>query len=157
METIVQGMKFGKTAKEVYDVLCKKYDWNDTMFNDVDDEYIKQAVLNLNETHKVSSEGYSVWFLEHSQLNPQKDNNYPWEATVSSDWNFITDKAKTKEAWLAGRFNKLPVGHKVCIFVRDLDGCFMFLGIYKLIIIDPINMQQTFKISLREYRRLNPF
>ena len=158
MEQIIQGMKFGTTIDEAYETLKKKFGWDPEELKSFDDQGVRNALEIMDKTHKITSEGYSVWFIEYSQRSPMAGKNPNWEVTVAKNWNTITDHAKSKEAWANGKFNKVPLGHKVVIFLHFADDDqFYFMGIYKVAERNPETMTQTFKICLREYRRLKPF
>ena len=119
-----ESMKFGlhylhihgRVAREIYDNLCGYYKFNKSKAYNFDR---RQLLFSEN----CSPEGYAVWMLPHSNLNGE--TNGIWA-------NFADIQNNEIVQFTFGANVELSSNKKRLTYVKQKNGEYVFLGIYKL-------------------------
>lgn len=116
-----QGIStFGGNAREAYDRLCREFNWDPSKRNDF-------AMLKPLYSIDATEEGYSVWFLAHSNLN----------GTKGGIWNNKIYRKKSiyyntiEERWDEPNPGLYEDQTTRVTFVKLSNGKYTFLGVFK--------------------------
>ncbi len=125
---------FGCSAHDAYGRLSRIYDWDASLA-----PHFERKRLLYAKT--ASPEGYSVWFVAHSNFISDEDTTGVWKNTFEKD--------SIIEEWLppSKRYRKelLTDNTKRIVFVKKASGKYYFMGIY-----EPIS---TVKNGIDKYTR----
>ena len=117
MRTIERYQDFGTNSKEAYELLAMRYSW----YKDAAENFGQEGALLY--AGNVTPEGYSVWFIGHSNLTGTESRK--WKNIVSLDWNTIDMIWK-----VAPPDEDYDLAYRV-VFVKENDGHYRFLGVCK--------------------------
>ena len=110
---------FGYSARDAYRSVGRRYHWDMSLAESFGPQrllYAKDATL----------EGFSVWFLAHSNFN--EEDNGIWRNSFDGDY--------IREEWLNQNMlhhNKMILDHTVrVVFAKKKSGKYYFMGVYVL-------------------------
>ena len=126
-------------AKRIYLSMVEKYGWEISCQGKFD----KQQLLYVK---RATGEGYSVWFVAHSNLVNKKDTNGKWKNEFQG--NCLIEKwlqeGKEQLGAALTQDNTIRV-----TFAKKSDGYYYFMGIYKPSKIENLDDGNTVKIYER--------
>ena len=112
----------GQSAHDAYCMLAAKYDWNPLCASSFEPKHLLYAKA-------ASPEGYSVWFVAHSNYISDDDTTDRWKNTFKNDTLI--------EEWLPSskKFYKemLTDSTKRIVFAKKASGKYYFMGIYEVV------------------------
>lgn len=110
---LIKGKIYGTNAKKIFLACCDELGWND-----IEQKHFGWQTPNYSEI--ATPEGYSVWFLAHSD----------WTGT---DITEIKNKVSysTIEQWWTDEFHLKATQRKRVVFAKK-DNYYQFLGIFKI-------------------------
>lgn len=116
------GNDLGTTAHKAYAFLARRYKWDINLVKYFEPRQLLYAA-------DATSEGYSVWFLPHSNFISEEDTNGLWKNTFNGD--------KIHEEWLPSIANKPHSGLHTdkstrVVFAKKASGKYYFMGVYEV-------------------------
>ena len=118
----------GTRAQELYDTYCEKYGWDKT----------KRGLFGLRQilyAERATPEGYSPWFLPHSNLSNTKGGN----------WTNIISNNMVYETWMEEQYGLYQDETIRVTFAKRKSGEYVFLGIYKPIKVEKKEVSEIIK------------
>lgn len=128
---------YGTKAQDIYDECCKQLGFK---------SYYRGLFGMLQELYALNAtkEGYSVWFLAHSN----------WTATSNGKWsNEIHDGIKyIDEFWDDTTIGRFKEDAEIRVtFAKKKNNKYVFLGIYKCLFIDDVKRVKRYEIISDKY------
>ncbi len=111
---LIKGQVYGTAAKDIYDAGCDAFAWNS-----YESKYFGWQTPNYSEN--ATKEGYSVWFLAHSNWT---------ESNASDVKNKIFETYM--EQWWTESDHPRSTSRKRLIFAKK-DNRYIFLGVFQFV------------------------
>ncbi len=139
VSALVRHKAYGTSAQRIYVDFCDKYGW------DIDErgKFGKQQRL-FSEV--ATPEGYSVWFLAHSNLT--ETSNGKWKNEFSGD--VLYEKWESDVDGLL--FSVRKIKRVVFAKIKDVGMKYYFMGIYIFEKIEPVEGKSG--VYIRTFRRI---
>lgn len=137
---LIRGNYYGTSATSIFSACCEAFSWDESEF--------KHFGWNTpNYSDIATKEGYSVWFLAHSN----------WTATDNSKVRNVISETYIEQLWDVVNHPKATTRKKL-VFAKK-DNLYMFLGIYEFVGKDEIRVRaektyyvERFNLVKEEYR-----
>ena len=128
---------YGGSAQPIYDECCDRFDW------DRSQRYLfgKQQILYAEGA---TPEGYSPWFLVHSNLTETKGGN--WSNKILQD--------TIEEAWEKPQYGLYHDETTRVTFAKTKSFGYVFIGMYKPIKVDEKILSNGNKVWVKTYQRI---
>ena len=114
------GNDLGSVAYDAYLTLAKRYNWSLSAASSFEPRRLLFA-------EDVTSEGYSVWFVAHSNFISEEDTNGLWKNTFKKDLLL--------EEWFPEalkKHNPKVREPKRIVFAKKASGKYYFIGVYEV-------------------------
>ena len=125
MSTTISSLNFnedcGKSAQDAYNRFSKKFDW-DTSVSSL------FAPRRLLYAKAATPEGYSPWFVAHSNFISDDDTNGLWKNTFQKDMlyeEWLPESKKHQHELRQDQTTRL-------VFAKKASGTYYFMGVYKV-------------------------
>ena len=112
---------FGYSAYDAYAFLAKKYGWQISVAGNF-------KPLHLLYAKGATPEGYSVWFVAHSNFISEDDTNGLWKNTIKKDLiceEWLGDSAQRRTNLILDETTRV-------VFAKKSSGKYYFMGVYEL-------------------------
>lgn len=128
---------YGGSAQPIYDECCDRFGW------DISRRYLfgKQQVLYAEGA---TSEGYSPWFLAHSNLTGTKGGN----------WSNIILQDTIEELWETPQYGLYHDETTRVTFAKTKSYGYVFIGVYKPIGVNEKILFDGSKVWTKTYKRI---
>lgn len=124
----------GSTAQSIYDACCCKFKWDRSQRS----FFGKQQVLYAEGA---TPEGFSPWFLVHSNLTQTKGGN----------WSNKIYGATIEELWKTPQYGLYHDGTTRVTFAKTKSHGYVFLGVYKPVRVDEELLDDGRKVWIKVY------
>ena len=136
------GADFGSVAHDAYRTLGKRYGWNLRY----ESSFEPRRLLYANG---VTPEGYSVWFVAHSNFISPEDASGPWKNTfigdeIHEEWDHLAEKR---------HINLYLDETERVVFAKKASGKYYFMGIYKADLTLTYNDENGHRVKI--YKKLS--
>ncbi len=126
----------GTVAHRAYRMLADRYNWDLLLASNFEPRKLLYAKNATNE-------GYSVWFLPHSNFISEDDTNGLWKNTFKKD---MLLEEWSPDAVIKHGFGLFSDKTKRVTFAKKASGKYYFMGIYEVVDIERIGENCYLKI-----------